>query len=574
MPDDPTDKPAQDTVIPLSRFRVELGRPSARKRVDALLDARDPAAAIAALAVPDFFFLVRDLGFDESRDLLVHSTPEQIRGCLDLECWDRDRAVTAPALGWLSALADIGYEKLTEAWAGLDPEFAALLLRRHTEIYDLSLGDAPPDEEERPIFTTPDTFFAVVLTAESDDEIRMVHQLLDHLYRGDQALARYSILAARSEMDSELEEMSQRWRAGRMADLGYADFYEALEVYRPLDAGQVKIGEGSAEGGRSPEPDEGRIGQLPVPMAASMGGRGFLARALEQVTDAAEAARLQSALLYLVNRVLSAARVSPGDEEAVRIGTEHATATLALGLAQVAAGNLTQAVAALGSISLTRLHRVGYSVTLKLARLAARLAPRAATAGEPTDAVLAALLGRRPFYAAELDGGEGRSAFDSMADVRRVAEHLAELTARIALAEALGVDLLTIGQAPEAPSGFQPRPGEPEPRAELDDHARTALVRNLGGGPFDAAPLSAEELDSFLGAAFEDGELTEAARTRAAGGLVALLDQAQITAGREVYPALLSRWLDELADGFGGLESGEPLDPRGIAGVITSLGKA
>jgi hypothetical protein len=67
--------PETDTVIPLSRFRVELGRPSAARRIDALLEAKDPAAAVAALAVPDFFFLVKDLGVADAHELLALATP-------------------------------------------------------------------------------------------------------------------------------------------------------------------------------------------------------------------------------------------------------------------------------------------------------------------------------------------------------------------------------------------------------------------------------------------------------------------------------------------------------------------
>ncbi len=40
-------------------------------------------------------------------------------------------------------------------------------------------------------------------------------------------------MSARSEPAAELEETSYRWRAGRMADLGYIDYYEALAVFRP-----------------------------------------------------------------------------------------------------------------------------------------------------------------------------------------------------------------------------------------------------------------------------------------------------------------------------------------------------
>ena len=46
-------------------------------------------------------------------------------------------------------------------------------------------------------------------------------------------------LGERPEPPAELEENSYRWRSGRLADLGYVDFYEALDLFRPLDADKV-----------------------------------------------------------------------------------------------------------------------------------------------------------------------------------------------------------------------------------------------------------------------------------------------------------------------------------------------
>ena len=40
---------------------------------------------------------------------------------------------------------------------------------------------------------------------------------------------------------AELEEQSYRWRAGRLADLGYVDFYDALDLFRPLEPAQGRI---------------------------------------------------------------------------------------------------------------------------------------------------------------------------------------------------------------------------------------------------------------------------------------------------------------------------------------------
>ena len=528
-------------LVPLSRFRASLARPRGVRRMEALLESSDPAGAVAALSVPDFYFLVKEVGLADAGELVALATPEQIRGCLDLEMWDRDRVQLDAAAPWLSSLLEAGPEKVAEAWAGLDPELRALFLARSALIVDHALGEELPEDEERPAFSTPDTFFTVVVTAEREDDIRLVYALVDHLYRTDPELARHTLMAARSELPSELEEMSYRWRSGRMADLGYAEFYEALEVFRPLDPDSVRLDEATAEPRETAPGDEARAAGLPAPVAEPIAGT-FLARALEQVSDAAEAERLEAALIHLVNRVLSALRVRPGDEDAVRSATGAAAATVSIGLEQLCAGQLERAPAALAAVSLTRLHRLGHTLLLRLGRMARLLAPRALTAGEPTQSVLEALVRPRPLFPTALDDPPGADLrpFRDMADLRRVAAHLTGLAARIALADALGVDLLAMADAPE-------------PRPELDDHVRTALARRLAGGELDAAPLEPHELERLAAGPLAGGRLASADRAAALRAVVELAAKNRIAVAGEVLAPLVATWLDEIEAQVGGI---------------------
>ena len=528
-------------LVPLSRFRASLTRPRGVRRMDALLESADPAAAVAALSVPDFYFLVKEVGLADAGDLVELATPQQIRGCLDLEVWDRDRVQLEAAAPWLLSVIEAGPEKLAETWAGLDAELRALFLARSAIVIDHSMGEELPDDEERPAFSTPDTFFTVVVTAEREDEIRLVYRLIDDLYRVDQELARHTLLSSRSELQSELEEMSYRWRSGRMADLGYADFYEALEVFRPLDPDSVRTDEATAEPREAAATDEARAAGLPAPVAEPIAGT-FLARALEQVADAAEAERLETALVHLVNRVLSALRIRPGDEEGVRSATAAAAATLSIGLEHLCAGRVDRAPAALAAVSLTRLHRLGHSLILRLGRMARLLAPRSLTAGEPSQSVLEAMLRARPLFPTALDDPPGADlrAFRQMADLRRVAAHLTDLAARIALADALGVDLLAVAQAPE-------------PRPELDDHVRTALARRLAGRELDAAPLEPDEFDRLRRGPLDSGRLSLADRAAALRALVELAAQNRIAVAGEVLTRLVAAWLDDIEAQVGGI---------------------
>jgi hypothetical protein len=574
-----SDRTSSDTpIVPLSRFRAVLARPDGRQRMEDLLDADDPEAAIVALPATELYQIIAEVGLNEAIELVAYATPEQLRGCLDIDVWDRDQLQVEAVTPWLQALIDTGYEKLGQVWEKLDTEFTALVLQRFTRVYDLSQEELPPEDAEGPIINTVDTFFALELVTEDEETMAVVKRVIDDLYRADPngILARHTIMAARSEPAAELEEMSYRWRAGRMADLGYVDYYEALEVFRPLDPASVRIGEGTEDHFAKPDPEDpeqvaSSFGLMPAAMAQGVVGASFLARTLDRIDDPDELARLETALMVLINKVLAATRVPPGKPEALREGAEHAAATVSLGLEALTQGDLARAAQAVRSVSLTRLHRLGHTLTLRLARMARTLAPRAVTAGEHDGAVLAALLRQRPWFSTLLDTPASPAAapvddirpFTSLEDVRRVAESLTRLALRIAVVDGLGVDLLALARRATS----RPAPGA-STGPSIDDYVRTALVHAALDQPFDATPLQPGDVLSLCRTRIEHGRLTPAARDAAAQGIVSSLDRAQVTAGRHLLPALLDAWLTDIEDRVGSLPTDQAPDPRFLDGFV------
>jgi hypothetical protein len=280
------------------------------------------------------------------------------------------------------------------------------------------------------------------------------------------------------------------------------------------------------------------------------------------IDDATEAERLEQALMVLVNKVLAAGRAKPGQIEVMRRGALYATSTLSLGLETVARGDLDRAQEALKSIGLGRLFRVGYTVTLKLAKLAAALAPRSVTAGSPARELVAALCSPRPLFSrsAEEPPMPGMRPFESQADLRRAGEILTALTIRIALVEGLGVDVVAMGQAPE-------------PRPELDDFLRTALVRVIAGGDFAAHALTQSELATLRTQALSGGTLTPAARDAARLALAQRLGAAQLQASGAVLGTLVDGWLADIERILGSLTDAE-VDARFVEGLIVAVGRS
>jgi hypothetical protein len=262
--------------------------------------------------------------------------------------------------------------------------------------------------------------------------------------------------------------------------------------------------------------------------------------------------------MVLVNKVLAAGRAKPGQAEVVRRGALYATATLSLGLETIARGDLTRARDALSSIALSRLFRVGYTVTQRLAKLATALAPRSLTAASPARDLVAGLCSPRPLFARAADDppASGLRPFESQADLRRAGEILSALTIRIALAEGLGVDVVAMGQAPE-------------PRPDLDDHLRTATARVVSGGDFRGEALTRSELRA-LRSQFTAGKLPPSARDRAHAAIRARLDAAQLQATAPIVSALVEGWLADLERILGTLTDAE-VDPRFVEGVLVEI---
>jgi Family of unknown function (DUF6178) len=510
-PKAPEKKPAPatepDNVVALSRYRAQLGRGRKLRRADALLEGPEPERAVRALPGDEFYYVVHETGLRDASDILLLARPEQVRTALDFALWERDQIVPARAAEWLEALAEAPYETIGEWVAGLDVELFALLLRKSARIYDLT-QEEPPEEPEGRFYPTPDSFFVLDVIGFGTDEVAgvpgappgleddvppgsalSVMRIVDSLYRADKDFARRLLVGARAELDSELEELAFRWRQGRMADLGFADHYEALEVYRELDPASVRLGEVEPGKGRVRPLDERESAESPMRAPTALverltrAGSPF-ARATQGLKVDGEIADLHFALVALTNRVLAADRVTPGDDAAIAASLERLLATLDLGVELLARGEPTREIEAVRTVPLVRLFRLGVSLVGKLKRLATTLrreGPFAATGLDLTereDAPVLEAVGRtRPDYAGALDDPPAPvdRPFRTLADLARAAVVIERAAAAQALLVALGVKPggLTSPSGPLATAGVD--------AAAIDAGvlARTVLVGRL-----------------------------------------------------------------------------------------------
>ncbi|HEY2743625.1 MAG TPA: DUF6178 family protein, partial [Polyangia bacterium] len=273
----------------------------------------------------------------------------------------------------------------------------------------------------------PDRFYLLDVIAPGEDG-KALERILDWIYRFDLEVGRRIIMSAKWELGSDLEEHAWRWRQGRMADLGYVDFYEALSIYQYLDPASVKSDEQTFVAPPPETPTE-----LPAVLAGSLDEAGFFGRALGTLASDAAVERLHGALVLLINKAMAADLVDPGDFEHGKEALARAVATVGLGLEYLARGDATRAGQALESVALERIFRVGFSLTLQLKSLADTLVKKGLDPvglDEPWDEVVRALRARRPEYPRALDSSPGvppatgTRHFATLADVSRAAAAL------------------------------------------------------------------------------------------------------------------------------------------------------
>ena len=506
------------TLAELDEARTRLSRATGKRRLDLLLDARDPGALVRALPADELYFTVREIGLGDAAQLVQLASAEQFKVILDLDAWRQGHFEPRRALPWLRAAraGALSDPRSAARWErkrrALDPEVLYLLLRDVLVIHDLERDEDPALTTDR-FFRTPEGKYVVEFEVEGA-EYSAVRGLLDDLYAEDPFAAARLLASLLWELPSELEETALRWRTGRLADLGYPSLEEALSWYaRPPP------GEPSAPGSPARPP-----GFFLAPLAEAT----LLARAAARL-GADDRAALELQLVGAGNAVMVADGIDPVDLEQVREAVDGARALVELGLAQRSGGDLARAAAALETTPVKRLFQEGFGRVLALAWRAERLL-KAGDAGTrtaplldaPLGEMLAALAARRPRYQPGLeapreDWGSPAAAaatrrFLSEADLTRTASALDLAEGLAALARDLGLSARADGTT-----------------ARLSVRWLTALANERLGRPFAPEPIPAGDLRRAAGLVAEPSD-PRLAPFGEAGALLTLLARSRAEA--------------------------------------------
>ncbi|MBU4413775.1 MAG: hypothetical protein KJ976_01545, partial [Proteobacteria bacterium] len=101
MNEDKDTKLAIELSQNLSRQRKEILSLPPEKALDRILDSPQPAAIVHSFPEEDFYFLINDIGLEDSLQLLSLASDKQLEYILDIEVWERDRISVNRVTKWL-----------------------------------------------------------------------------------------------------------------------------------------------------------------------------------------------------------------------------------------------------------------------------------------------------------------------------------------------------------------------------------------------------------------------------------------------------------------------------------------
>jgi len=531
---------------------------SARERRDLIVGSPNALRLVRSFAAESLFHTLKEVGLEDSTELLALASGDQISAFLDLDCWKKDRLATATLLDWLEALLEAGGRAIGEFLNNIDRDLLVLLLKRFVRVHRRDDPEEPEDDFEGQEIFELDEHYQIVFHR-WDARSPLVRHLVEALYERD-----YSYFVTVAEqiawgVESELEEASFRLRNARLQDRGFPDYFEAQQIYRPLAAADLPS-RSQPLGDSRPEDADGVPQHRALVLPES--GESFFAQVLNASFSGEAASELQQELAFLVNRVLVADGVDFADREqvAAKIRMTHDTVNLAI--ESLSRKDVREASRLLERHYVQHLFAVAWSVLLGLRRAAKRAiegigfeaSPRGvAFLDTPHREALDGFLAPKPRFFAGIDEpGEIRfRSFASLADIETAERLIRDVASLAEVCPAL------LGQTPTQLAALR--------SSNADDFRISAVLltgfahRVLGHAPA-IEPLGARELAA----------LREATRERSTGKLRADVRGEFLAAmppGRGYLEFSLRRFEEE----FLAIAADRPLDPRFVTCLMIRL---
>lgn len=320
-----------------------------------------PENVIPRIPEAELCFTVKAIGLPDASWLLEYATPEQVVACVDLDGWTGLMPDREALDAWIDTLAETSTESFLRSVRALDPEVVVLYLR------DRILAVQKPDEKEgwnppEGSRTLDGQFYVTART--EDDDLAAITRMLGAIFEQDYWTYFRMMQGAIWELDSANEEWALRWRSGRLEDMGFPPWDEAMNIYR-----FIEVDERAAipEGIRPLDVGEWRLPLWIPNLPAEADSRHLIFRTIPLLEDSERRSAFY-AFVAIANKVAVADQMKLSDAEFAPRAIDKAAHCISAGLEHIASAHHIEAVEVIRRVPMERLFRVGANLDPQRAR--------------------------------------------------------------------------------------------------------------------------------------------------------------------------------------------------------------
>lgn len=380
-------------------------------RIQLILEDPDGKRLTQSLSELEYYLLVKGVGENDSLPILAYASPSQWAFTLDMELWDKWEFSAEKTFTWMEHLLACPEEEAIAMLRNLDPELLQLFL-----LYELQVsGDTGEMSTDSDRLTGWDHTFDNIyfITFRNEQHSRLMGTLLDLLFRLDQPLYLDLMEGCRVALKSEMEELCYQFRNGRLADLGFPGYEQAIEIYSPIKPSHYKPQEPKIATGGS---DARELAIHFPPDQESL-----LTRCLENTGSLS----LEQEMGSLVNAAVVAGQNALPDEDSIGSILTRVHGRLNIALEYLSGNTIERAIGIIETERLKRLFQLGCGILQELAAEARTVE----SSDYATGKALRGFSAQYPMFYRGLDPdhSDGFREFGTMDDIRIARGFLAML---------------------------------------------------------------------------------------------------------------------------------------------------
>jgi hypothetical protein len=466
MTDHELDKKTLERFRTLQEKRQQLMALDPKDAMERILQDSQPLPLVHSFPEQDLYFLIHDIGPEDTLPLLSLASDRQWEHIVDLEAWQKDQIDVKSVARWLGLLLDADPDRFIRWFLEQKLEFIEFYLYRNIEVrireHDQDLSELSSD-----FFSLDDSYFIRIVEPVKDeaDQIsddqrkKFLTKFIKHLADFDHRTYQHVMLEATHVLPAESEEKCYHWRNVRLAEKGFLPFDEAVGIYQPIkpqNIGQYKID-------RLPNSDDSSavfsISQYPMRLLKE---DNHFTRALATLAGSPALPGIQAEFASLCNRIIVADHKTVRDRQELRQIVKKACGFISLGLERLAKDqanmNPRQAAELFIKYPLAQIFRVGFGGTLDLKWQAEKWVDQSWFAaaglrltfwGEQWLGVLGGLLLKKPLFYDNYQSGVLYREFNRQEDIQATEDILNQIKAVDKL-----LSLMTLQLAHPASYGF------------------------------------------------------------------------------------------------------------------------